>query len=120
MVFDHKGYHREWYQKNKEKLRQKKRLAMRQYRLENPEKFNLQSRNHKAKTRKMLFFLYGSRCALCGFDNAKALTLDHILRNGNIERKMLGERGVYRRALEKNRPEEYRILCMNCQFINRG
>ena len=41
------------------------------------------------------------------------------INNGSQERKELGERGVYRRAKAMHRPDEYQILCMNCQFIKR-
>lgn len=108
-----------WYQKNKPHARKYKREMMRKLRAANPEKYRQQSREHKRKTREKLFMVYGDKCAVCGFSDKRALTLDHINQNGNAERRKLGERGVYRRALERHRPEHYRILCMNCQFIER-
>jgi 5-methylcytosine-specific restriction endonuclease McrA len=111
--------HREWYQRNKEKVRPYKAANMRRYRAADPEKYRIQSREHKKLLRDKLLEMYGRKCAICGFDDRRALTLDHINQNGNSERKELGERGVYRRALKEYNPDEYRTLCMNCQFIER-
>ena len=111
--------YKKWYENNKDHARKLKRRNMRKYRKENPEKYRKQSRDAKARLREKLYELYGHTCELCGFADKRALTLDHKLSNGSEERKRLGERGVYYRALEKHRPDEYRIICMNCQFIYR-
>lgn len=118
-MFDAKAYNREWYQRNKERIREKKRLNMQRYRNEKPEKYRNQSRQSKYRLKQKVFDTYGRFCVICGFGDIRALTLDHINNNGAEERKILGERGVYRRAVEKYRPDEYRIICMNCQFIKR-
>jgi len=114
-----KEYHRKWYQKNKERLRKKKAENMRKYRAENPEKYREQSRNAKKRLKDKVFEIYGHVCCRCGFADKRALTLDHILNNGAEERKEFGERGVYKRAVDNYLPDEYQILCMNCQFIKR-
>lgn len=104
---------------NPEEQRKRKRENMRRYRAERPEHYAAQSRKAKAKLKSQLFELYGHECSICGYDDKRALTLDHINNNGSEERKELGERGVYYKAREKHSPGEYRILCMNCQFIER-
>ena len=115
-----RAWYAEWYERNKDKVRAYKAANMRRYRLANPEKHRGQSRAAKQKQRAALFAMYGSSCVLCGFSDVRALTLDHVKRNGAAERAELGERGVYRRALVELRPDEYRTLCMNCQFISRA
>lgn len=115
---DRQNY-RDWYNRNKAQARKRKTELMRKYRAENPEKYKEQSRRAKKKLKDSVFNLYGRICDSCGFSDIKALTLDHILNNGAEERKKLGERGVYCRAIKDFRPNEYRILCMNCQFIKR-
>ncbi len=115
-----KASYAKWYENNKEAAREKKRIAMRRYRRENPGKHAIQSREAKRKLRRSIFSVYGTVCVICGFSDQRALTLDHILNNGAEERKTLGERGVYRRALEPQYRHEYRILCMNRQFIQRA
>jgi hypothetical protein len=112
--------YKKWYEVNKEKAREQKRLSMKRLRAENPEKYNAQSRKAKVKEKLKLFEIYGNACASCGFDDMRALSLDHIRNNGNIERVSLGIRGTYRRAKSEYLPTEYQILCMNCQFIKRN
>ena len=63
--------------------------------------------------------MYGDTCALCGFADKRILTLDHILHNGAEERRTIKQGGIYLRALAEYRPNEYRTLCMNCQFLTR-
>ena len=111
--------YKKWYEENKDHARKMKRERMREYRAANPEKYKEQSRKAKAKLKQKVFDMYGDICALCGFTDKRALTLDHIQNNGAAERKKIGERGVYYRAIEEYRPLEYRIICMNCQFISR-
>jgi len=111
--------YKKWYEANKDEARLKKRENMRRYRAENPEKHRAQSRAAKARLRAGIFDVYGEICVECGFRDKRALTLDHVLNNGAVEREELGERGVYLRAVKEYRPNEYQILCMNCQFIKR-
>ena len=112
-------YAREYYRRNKDRLRPIKAARMRKYRRQDPEKYRQKNRDIIKARRNKLLDMYGHKCAVCGFADPIALTLDHINNNGNVERKAIGERGVYKRAIEKYRPKEYRTLCMNCQFIER-
>ena len=114
-----KQAHREWYQKNKERIRLTKAANMRKYRRQNPEKYRRKWRDAKKKIRESLFAMYGNICSICGFIDKRALTLDHVKNNGNEERREMSDYMIYKRALEIYRPNEYRILCMNCQFIER-
>jgi hypothetical protein len=114
-----KSRYKKWYEANKERARELKKQSMLRRRKENPDLHRQQSRNAKARLKSALFDLYGHSCARCGFLDKRALTLDHKLNNGNKERKELGERGVYQKAKNTYLPNEYQILCMNCQFIKR-
>jgi 5-methylcytosine-specific restriction endonuclease McrA len=111
--------YQQWYELNKEKAREMKRIGMKKLRAENPDKYNAHSKKAKAREREKLFEIYGHTCVRCGFDDKRALTLDHKNNDGNIERAELGERGVYRKAKSSYQPDRYQILCMNCQFIKR-
>ena len=114
-----KEAYKRWYEANKDKARAQKRIIMKRLRAENPEKYASQSRKAKEKLRQSVLDVHGRSCAICGFANEYALTLDHILNNGAEERSAIGERGVYRRSLDPENKSEYRVLCMNCQFIER-
>jgi len=118
-TMDNAGYYRQWYQTNKERIRKSKRDAMRRLRCERPEHYREQSRQAKQRLKDKVFATYGAICIACGFTDRRALTLDHVLNNGAEERKAIGERGVYRRALAREHQHEYQVLCMNCQFIKR-
>jgi len=110
---------RDFYEAHKDEIRAKKKLFMKKLRDANPGKYREISRKAKAKERESLFEMYGHACAVCGISDKRALTLDHVQKNGNKERKEHGERGVYRKALSEYRPDLYRTLCMNCQFIKK-
>lgn len=112
-------HYRKWYYKNHEKAKRLKRENMRRYRKEHPERYRKASIKAKDKLRQSVFEIYGNVCARCGFDDKRALTLDHINNNGAEERAEIGSRGSYRRAIETHLPDEYQILCMNCQFIKQ-
>ncbi len=114
-----KSRYKKWYESNKDRVREMKKQSMLKRRQENPDLHRKQSRDAKARLKAVLFDMYGHTCARCGFDDKRALTLDHKLNNGNKERKELGERGVYTKAKNTYLPNEYQTLCMNCQFIKR-
>lgn len=114
-----KSRYQKWYHANIDKARAQKRASMLKRRAENPELHRHQSRVAKAKLKASLFDMYGHSCVWCGFDDKRALTLDHKRNNGNEERRSIGERGVYLKAKNCFLPDEYQILCMNCQFIKR-
>ena len=60
-------------------------------------------------------------CIQCGFDNVKALSIDHIDGRDNVEHsvKRLNGQGMYYWLKKKGYPGGYQTLCMNCQFIKR-
>ena len=112
-----RGYDRAYYERHKDRIRKRKAEQMRVRRINFKDTFRQQGLNYRQATRERLFFMYGKTCAICGFDDVRALTLDHIHGDGNEERRKVGEKGVYRLALQDHAPDLYRILCMNCQFI---
>lgn len=112
-------YYQRWYSKNRERALAMKRQRMKEYRAVNPEKAREKTRRATKRLKDKIFAMYGKVCMRCGFEDERALTLDHIQHNGAEERKSLGERKVYRKAASFFQPEVYRILCMNCQFVTR-
>jgi len=111
--------YKKWYEENKEKARADKAANMRKYRLENPEKYKKQSRASQQKLRDKIFETFGHCCAICGFSDKRALSLDHVFNNGAEERRLLSIRVIYRRSLLPENQHQYRMLCMNCQFVER-
>jgi len=84
------------------------------------------TRNHilekKAEARKVLkaviFIVLGDKCVKCGFSDKRALQVDHKDGSGADARES-GRTGI--RLLEDvlSNPEEYQILCANCNWIKR-
>ena len=65
-------------------------------------------------------------CVHCGFDDIRALSLDHINNRiiNDLTARVKGikvehSEGLYRRLRRENYPEGYQTLCMNCQWIKR-
>lgn len=60
------------------------------------------------------------QCMRCGFEDIRALSLDHIAGGGNEHRKThKSSAGIYAYLKVNNYPQGYQTLCMNCQFIKR-
>lgn len=75
------------------------------------------SRACKQKNRTELLEIFGSVCERCGFDDPRALQVDHINGKGKEDRKTSSTRG--RKFINKvlaNR-DEYQLLCANCHCI---
>ncbi len=62
------------------------------------------------------------KCARCGFDDLRALTIDHINGGGTEHRKILHRTGAsfYRWLRMNGYPGGYQVLCHNCQWIKRA
>jgi len=58
-------------------------------------------------------------CTKCGFDNVKALSIDHIGGGGNQHRKKIKTWSIYRWLINQGFPSGYQTLCMNCQWIKK-
>ena len=61
-------------------------------------------------------------CVLCGFDDMRALSIDHIQGNGAEHRRLINNRRgapFYRWLKNNGYPDGYQTLCMNCQYIKR-
>ena len=60
-------------------------------------------------------------CIRCGFDDIRALSIDHINGGGSAHTEALGMRGgaFYKWLIANTFPEGFQTLCMNCQMIKR-
>lgn len=74
------------------------------------------------KAKRQVFEHYcpdGPRCAICGFADSRALSLDHINGDGAEHRRTLKGVNLYRWVVRNNFPSNFQVLCMNCQWIKR-
>src|ERR1019366_5403389 len=77
---------------------------------------------YKARVKRECFALYDSRCVRCGYDDARALQLDHVHSNPTEARGQYGRgsTGLYLAVLKGIKPQaDYQCLCANCNMIKR-
>ena len=63
----------------------------------------------------------GGKCIKCGFDDYRALQIDHINGRGCRERKESGYSSNYQvlKDILNGKTEKYQLLCANCNWIKR-
>lgn len=120
------GYSKEYYEKNKERILEKSR----KYYAENKEKWKNKyydsevntrlAREKNQRKRKKLISLLGGKCVRCGFDDWRALQVDHIKGGGSQDSKtMVGMKNNVLLKRIKNGSTKYQLLCANCNWIKR-
>jgi hypothetical protein len=74
------------------------------------------------KKRNLMLFILGGKCVRCGFQDIRALQIDHINGGGIKERKLLNTKDFHRKVLKslKNKENKYQLLCANCNWIKRS
>ena len=99
------------YLRNKEKHVEYRK----KYQEMNSEKLN----KYRTKYRLEAMSILGKICVKCGFNDLRALSIDHINGGGDKDRREV-DKQIYRWLRKNNYPEGYQTLCMNCQFIKRA
>jgi hypothetical protein len=63
----------------------------------------------------------GKKCMRCGFDDVRALQIDHVNGGGHRERTEVfkGNPRQFYKAVAKDMEGKYQILCANCNCIKR-
>lgn len=93
------------------------------YREKNRKLLRDKSKERRRLVREKVFNHYGNSCNHCGFNDQRALQIDHINDNGAEERYALdGSRNFsgwrfYEYLIKNNYPEGYQTLCANCNMI---
>ncbi len=68
--------------------------------------------------RQRVLSLIAARCCRCGFDDARALQMDHRYGGGTRERRRFSHTTHHLHVLHN--PESYKVLCANCNTIKRA
>ena len=79
-------------------------------------------RNYNVKYRMDILEILGFQCNVCGFDDVRALQVDHRNNDGFKERRTEKKTGnPYKLILEKvvAGSSDYQVLCANCNWIKR-
>lgn len=99
---------KEWNKKHKKKYNKS----------EEGRKTNLEiSKRYIKKLRTKCITFLGGRCVKCGFNDIRALQIDHINGGGCKEAKEKGAYWIYKNVLKN--PQKYQLLCANCNWIKR-
>lgn len=94
----------EWYQKNKDKQRDYQREW---------------SKDKLGDIKEKIFDKLGHYCSRCGFEDKRALCIDHVNGGGYKElRSGLSVFSYYKKVLSDT-DNTYQILCHNCNWIKR-
>jgi len=110
---------REYRARNRDRLLAQKR----DYYAKNRNRLRNQNKAWRAKIRGRFFDLYGKECACCHEREEAFLTLGHIKNDGNVERRELGNWGIYAKAIEHPDLSRYETQCFNCNLgakVNGG
>ena len=82
---------------------------------------NIKNREKRAKWREETIALYSDGkmcCAMCGCDDVRVLEIDHINGNGRVDRKRSSCNTEWYKAIRKNKRDDLRVLCKNCNWIH--
>lgn len=84
---------------------------------EEKDKINARTRRYSAERLAIVLDHYGGKCACCGEANPGFLTIDHVNNDGWSRRKEHGLGiSLYRWLIKNNFPEDFQVLCYNCNF----
>lgn len=139
-----KHYHTEYYHRFPEKCKKRTLEWQKLDRKRNPEKWKLKGRKNyliykdriyayeekyrdkrrvqkkvigRKKRTDIVNFL-GGKCVKCGFNDSRALQIDHVNGGGHKEYKSLKSAYAFYNLIHDN-PEKYQLLCANCNWIKR-
>lgn len=92
------------------------------YREKNRELLRAKGKEYRLELKQKVLDRYGNSCAGCGFNDIRALQIDHINNNGAEERKALGGKNIsgwrfYLYLVSNGLPDGYQTLCANCNMI---
>jgi hypothetical protein len=80
---------------------------------------NEQKRLQRLAVKLKVIEAYGGKCACCGEDEPRHLSIDHINNDGYIHRREVGSR-IYQWLIKNNYPKDnFQLLCFNCNFGKR-
>jgi len=62
----------------------------------------------------------GHSCSRCGFDDKRALQIDHVFGGGNQEHAEIKNPAKFYRKVLADEEGQYQMLCANCNWIKRA
>lgn len=74
-------------------------------------------KKYKRKYKLIAYGMLGGECVRCGFDDIRALQIDHVNDDGHEEK--VPRDAQYYKKVATNKGNRYQILCSNCNQIKR-
>ena len=122
-----KEYQTNWRRTHKEQVKealakcyQKHAEKRRQYAFEHRQKNIVAIIEKERQVKRDTLIHYGNgklACVKCGFEDIRALSIDHINGGGAAHKRYINNINLYRWLKKQGYPMGYQTLCMNCQFI---
>lgn len=113
-------YKQRWLAKpgNREKLQS----YFKEYRANHKDEFHVYQRNYRLKRRLKAIAYLGGVCKRCGFDDERALQIDHVHGGGRKEllHENFDQNEYYDRIMNEEPGTTYQLLCANCNWIKRA
>ena len=81
----------------------------------------MRAKEYNERMKAGVFEILGKNCRWCGFDDMRALQIDHVNGGGRIEKSKLTI-NYYKHVLAKLLAGDngYQVLCANCNWIKRA
>ena len=99
----------------------KRKQWQKEYRGKNMERIRKNNDRYNHNVRHKVVDSLGGKCKRCGFEDIRALQIDHINGGGYQEIKKNSAKVRYRLVLEsvQRKENKYQLLCANCNWIKR-
>ena len=109
---------KEWRKRNRSRYREYQRRYFSKPGRKKEQSERMRAINRRVKLEVLRHYSRDLKCARCGFNDVRALSIDHI--NGGGQRQVRsGVTMLYHWLRRNNYPADFQVLCMNCQFIKR-
>lgn len=110
---ERKEYHRLWRLNNKDKLQV--------YKERHTPSLSDKNKRDLALLRAIVLEKLGGKCLVCGWDDYRALQIDHINGGGSAERKKYGSSIPFLLKVlnDPNFIDTYQLLCANHNWVKR-
>jgi hypothetical protein len=109
-------YGRSYYEANKAKINKQVAALNRARRLADPKAYNAKKAAVYAALRDAVIAKLGGRCA-CGFDDARALEIEHVGGGGTAHMRSVQRETWYRQILRDTSQVAVKLLCATCNWL---
>lgn len=75
-------------------------------------------KNRMQELRNLIIKKLGGKCKRCGFNDSRALQIDHV--NGGGKKELKINRRTYYKMVLEDVNDKYQLLCANCNWIKKS